>query len=175
MKRRQYNNININKIKSKHHSISIKEDKSTISNTLESEIESTEIVLLKTKYLLLYRKSCVDKPMMVRLELTELGHEEFRSGMIIDRTKQLDKLAFNIQQLRNRYNTHLEERKRIDNASSPNECASNIESFIQNEREPLDVSNDNNNLFRKRRPIKFPKICHVCCCCCVACIRCCGN
>ena len=164
----------VNKIiKSKHHSIAIKEEKSIIDLTINCDIDSSEIVLLKTKFLLLYRKSCVDKPMMVRLELTELGYEQFRSGMIIDRTKQLDKLAFNIQQLRNRYNTHLEERKRIDNASSPNECAINIESFIQNNKEPLDFANDPTNLFRKRRPIKFPKICHMCCCCCVAFIRCC--
>merc|ERR1712087_625578 len=92
----------------------------------------------------------------------------------------LDKMAFNIQQLRNRYQTHLDERKRIEMAASPKQCALNIESFVQNNIDPLDNNNQMNNngmgnLFRKRRPIKFPKVCHVCCCCLVACIRCCGN
>eukprot|EP00483_Globobulimina_turgida_P005906 UN05916 len=161
-------------MKSSHHSISIYESGETMRETLAYDVDE-EVVLLKTKFLLLYRKCSVDKPMMVRLELTEFGYEQFRSGMMIDRTKQLDKLAFNIQQLRNRYNTHLEERKRIENAAAPNQSAQNIESFIQTNVEPLDRSNHTNNLFRKRRPIKFPKMCHACCCCCVACIRCCES
>lgn len=161
--------------KLKQHSMTIKEDKSLIESTINCEVDASEIVMLKTKFLLMYRKSCVDKPMMVRLELTELGQLQFKSGMVMDRTKQLDKLAFNIQQLRNRFKTHEEEMRRINNAASPNECAINIEQFIQNNTEPLDLNShtDANNLFRKRRPFKFNRACHTCCCCVVACVRCC--
>eukprot|EP01084_Bolivina_argentea_P134135 236661_1 len=163
------------KTKTKHHTISIKESKTVIEATLNFEAEDDAHVLLKTKFLLLYRKWCVDKPMMVRLELTCLGFEQFRSGMMVDHSKQLDKIAFNIQQLRNRYITHKEERKRISSAMSPEQCAATIESFIQKNQDPFDIYNDANNLFRKRRPIKFPKICHACCCCGVALIRCCES
>ena len=65
--------------------------------------------------------------MMCRLEMVSMGKLMFRSGMVMDRTKQLDKLAFNIQQLRNRHGTHLEERKRIENAESPKKCSADIE------------------------------------------------
>lgn len=168
-------------LKSKHFRISIKEEQITIDATLEYEENSgsDDSFLSKSQFFLLYRKLSIVSPIMCRLELTELGYDQFRSGMIVDRTKNLDKIAFNIQQLRNRYQTHLDERKRIEMAASPKQCAMNIESFIQNNSDPLDSNNNNNNnsatsnLFRKRRPIKFPKLCHVCCCCLVACVRCC--
>jgi len=154
-------------------SISIPVGRSVLEASLSGTEDPTEICLMKTKFLLLYRKASVDKPMMVRLELTELGHEQFRSGMVVDRTKQLDKLAFQIQQLRNRHGTHIEERKRIEEAESPKKCSADIESWIKSNREPLDATNDQTNLFRKRRPIKFPRICHSCCCCCVCIVRAC--
>merc|ERR1712228_588777 len=152
-------------LKSKHFRISIKEEKNTIDATLKYESDSTsDLFLSKSQFFLLYRKLSIVSPIMCRLEVTELGYAQFRSGMIVDRTKNLDKMAFNIQQLRNRYQTHLDERKRIEMAASPKQCAMNIESFIQRSTDPLDSSNNNNasssNLFRKRRPIKFPKLCH---------------
>merc|ERR1712129_126813 len=164
-------------LKSNHFRIAIEESKQVIDATLayEEEEQSGEY-LSKSQFFLLYRKLAIVSPIMCRLELTELGNEQFRSGMIADRTKNLDKMAFNIQQLRNRYHTQLDERKRIEMATSPQQCAVNIESFIQNNDEPLDTNSNNSatgNLFRKRRPIKFPKLCHACCCCFVACVRCC--
>jgi len=159
--------------KHSHHRMAILEEESVVSATLEVSVEPSATVLSKTKFLLLYRKQCVDKPMMVRLELTECGYEQFRSGMVVDRSKNMDKLAFNIQQLRNRERVHRKEQLRIQNALDPRECAQSIESFIKETKEPLDADADNTNLFRKRRPIKFPKICHACCCCIVCAVRAC--
>lgn len=159
--------------KSKQHSISIPVTRSQLEATMSEEENANDLCLFKTKFLLLYRKAAVDKPMMCRLEMVSMGKFIFRSGHLIDRTKQLDKLAFTVQQLRNRYGTHLEERKRIENAESPKQRSADIESWIKQEEEPLDAANDQTNLFRKRRPIKFPRICHSCCCCCVCVIRAC--
>merc|ERR1712154_375384 len=65
----------------------IEEEASVVSATLAVSVEPSTAVLSKTKFLLLYRKQCVDKPMMVRLELTECGYEQFRSGMVVDPAK----------------------------------------------------------------------------------------
>merc|ERR1712228_737382 len=131
-------------LKSKHFRISIKEEKNTIDATLKYESDSTsDLFLSKSQFFLLYRKLSIVSPIMCRLEVTELGHGQFRSGMIVDRTKNLDKMAFSIQQLRNRYQTHLDERKRIEMAASPQQCAMNIESFIQQSIDPLDSNNNN--------------------------------
>jgi len=166
------------KSKLKHHTIRVDADKTVLDATINytgNEIDGEDNVLSTTKFLLFYRRMCVDKPMMVRLELTGCGYDEFRSGMLMDRTKQLEKIAFNIQQLRNRYNTQVDERQRIENAWSPHKCATSIESFVQDNTEPLDTTanEDPNNLFRKRRPFKFHRACHMCCCCVVAAVRCC--
>ena len=101
--------------------------------------------------------------------------------MLVDRTKHLDKLAFNVQQLRNRYNTTKEEQKRIENAKSREYCANLIEKFIVDNNEPLDTymnsnnnMNDNDvNIFKKRKPFKFNPFCHCVCPCAVLCVRCC--
>lgn len=165
--------VSVASTKHGHHRMAIFEEESVVSATLAVSVEPSTAVLSKTKFLLLYRKQCVDKPMMVRLELTECGYEQFRSGMVVDRSKNMDKLAFNIQQLRNRERVHRKEQLRIQNALDPKECALSIESFIKESKEPLDGDADNNNLFRKRRPIKFPKVCHACCCCIVCAVRAC--
>merc|ERR1712048_1512744 len=104
----------------------IHEEKSAIDATLEYDEDKDDLFLSKSQYFLLYRKLSIVSPIMCRLELTELGYEQFRSGMIADRTKNLDKMAFNIQQLRNRYHTQLDERKRIEMAMSPKQCMLNI-------------------------------------------------
>ena len=110
--------------------------------------------------------------MMVRLELTELGYSQFR-GMLVDRSKSVDVLAYKVQQLRNQEETHLEEKNRILNAQSAKDSADDIINFISNRIDPLDRENDSENPYRKRRPIKFGACCYTCCPCIVCLARCC--
>ena len=75
------NNGNKNNKKGKNikqHGITLYSTKKVINNTINLNINDDDVVLLKTKYFLLTRKYCLDKPMMVRLELSQLGFTQLK-------------------------------------------------------------------------------------------------
>jgi len=153
--------------------ITIEEEKQMIDDTLDLvDIPDEQIILTKTQFFMFYRKACVDRPIMTRLELVALGYDQFKSSGVVDRTNQLDMLAYKVHKIHSQIAVHSEEKVRIETAKSVDECAQSIQKYIETHTEPLD-SNNNRSPYRRAKPMKCSACCWCLCPCVVLCVRCC--